>query len=66
MAVWTGNKDGSNMRGVSGASGAGEIFGAIIREIDPESRIMESPKYEENTPHTSSNTPSLVLTSPLP
>ncbi len=26
IAVWTGNKDGSNMRGVSGASGAGEIF----------------------------------------
>lgn len=35
IGVWTGNKDGSNMQGVSGASGAGEIFAQIVRVIDP-------------------------------
>ncbi len=33
VAVWAGNFDGSPMRWVSGVSGAGPIFNAIMREI---------------------------------
>jgi penicillin-binding protein 1C len=43
IGVWTGNKDGSNMQGISGASGAGEIFAQIIRTIDPRGLSMSSP-----------------------
>lgn len=35
VAAWSGNKDGSNMKGVSGATGAGEIFSRIVRELEP-------------------------------
>lgn len=34
LAVWSGNKDGSNMKGVSGATGAGEIFSRIVASIE--------------------------------
>lgn len=30
IGVWTGNKDGENMKGVTGATGAGEIFRRIV------------------------------------
>jgi penicillin-binding protein 1C len=35
IAVWSGNKDGSNMKGVSGATGAGEIFSRIVTVLEP-------------------------------
>jgi penicillin-binding protein 1C len=34
LAVWSGNKDGSNMKGVSGATGAGEIFSKIVAALE--------------------------------
>lgn len=34
LAVWSGNKDGSNMKGVSGATGAGEIFSRIVTTLE--------------------------------
>jgi membrane carboxypeptidase/penicillin-binding protein PbpC len=44
LAVWSGNKDGSNMKGVSGASGAGEIFSRIIREFESADGAPEEEK----------------------
>lgn len=35
LAVWSGNKDGSNMKGVSGATGAGEIFSRLVTSLEP-------------------------------
>lgn len=35
LAVWSGNKDGSNMKGVSGATGAGEIFSRVVADLEP-------------------------------
>ena len=64
IGVWTGNKDGSNMQGVSGASGAGEIFAQVVREIDPIGNAFPSallPKSLSNTPATKS----LEITRPL-
>jgi penicillin-binding protein 1C len=48
IGVWTGNKDGSNMQGVSGASGAGEIFAQIVRAIDPAGLSSRTPLPEVN------------------
>lgn len=39
IGVWVGNKDGEMMRGVSGASGAGEIFHKIVD-------LLETDKYK--------------------
>lgn len=47
------------MRGVSGATGAGEIFGRIVREIDP------SPSDRRETVSERSIAPFLSVTSPL-
>ncbi|MDP2104013.1 MAG: penicillin-binding transpeptidase domain-containing protein, partial [Candidatus Gracilibacteria bacterium] len=35
IGVWTGNKSGENMKGVSGATGAGEIFRRIVYTLEP-------------------------------
>lgn len=48
IGVWTGNKDGSNMQGVSGASGAGEIFAQIVRTIDPRGLSSSTPLPKTN------------------
>jgi len=45
IAVWVWNKDGSNMKWVSGASGAGDIFAKIIAEI--ENKIKNENEYFE-------------------
>ncbi len=59
IGVWTGNKNAENMYGVSWASGAGEIFSRIVRDLDP--------WKEENTEITASKnpTPFLAITTPL-
>lgn len=36
--VWVGNKDGSEMKWVSGATGAGDIFKRIVYELDNEKK----------------------------
>lgn len=41
IAIWSGNKDGSNMRGVSGATGAGEIFSRFVESLEPAGRAPE-------------------------
>lgn len=41
IAVWSGNKDGSNMRGVSGATGAGEIFARFVNALEPVGRAPD-------------------------
>lgn len=47
IGVWAGNKDGSNMRGVSGATGAGEIFAAIVNELgESEGRVVPESKRD--------------------
>ena len=42
IGVWTGNKDGENMRGVTGASGAGEIFAGIVQELGGEKLLSDT------------------------
>ena len=37
IGVWAGNKDGSDMQGVSGATGAGEIFRKVVEYREPTS-----------------------------
>ncbi len=46
IAVWTGNKDGSNMRGVSGATGAGEIFARVVAAL-PDATLVQSPLQKD-------------------
>ena len=36
IGVWTGNKNGENMKWVSGATGAGEIFARIVYALEKE------------------------------
>ncbi len=36
VGVWAGNKDGTPMKGVSGATGAGDLFAAVVRLLEPE------------------------------
>lgn len=59
IGVWTGNKSGKNMKGVSGASGAGEIFRKIVYALEP---IGEEQKTK-NLPPKSQNY--LTITNPL-
>jgi len=35
IGVWTGNKNAENMKGVSGATGAGELFSRIVYALEP-------------------------------
>jgi penicillin-binding protein 1C len=59
IGVWTGNKSGEDMKGVSGATGAGEIFRRIVYNLEKEE--------QKNTPQKlSANTQSyLTITNPL-
>ena len=59
IGVWTGNKSGENMKWVSGATGAGEIFAKIVYALEPEETI---PQIQENKKASS---PFLTITSPL-
>lgn len=61
IGVWTGNKDGENMKGVSGASGAGEIFGGIVRKLEAETSIsgLTPKEFAKN------ESPFVEITSPL-
>jgi penicillin-binding protein 1C len=54
IGVWTGNKDGENMRGVTGASGAGEIFAGIIQELGGE-KLITDPISTESISHIQSD-----------
>ncbi len=60
LAVWSGNKDGTNMKGVSGATGAGEIFGRIVRELVPPGSGPEEVRLDAR------KTGYLEIVSPLP
>jgi penicillin-binding protein 1C len=61
IGVWAGNKDGSNMKGVSGVSGAGDIFNNIVyyleKDFQTPSAIPRSIPQEK---------PYLNITKPLP
>lgn len=60
IAIWIGNKDGSNMKGVSGVSGAGDIFNNIVYMLEKDDQI---PLY---TPQPSVQVqPYLHITKPL-
>jgi len=66
IGVWTGNKDGSNMRGVSGASGAGEIFAGIVNELGEAGGKAEpeiAPPIKEVSNEFSKD--AITITSPL-
>jgi len=59
VGVWVGNKDGSEMKGVSGASGAGDIFNKIVYALEPiPERQLPSTFQKESQPY-------LSITSPL-
>ncbi|MDD4151504.1 MAG: transglycosylase domain-containing protein [Candidatus Gracilibacteria bacterium] len=60
IGVWVGNKDASNMKGVSGASGAGEVFRNIVYYLEPDN--IEQ-KAKENIDEKIDNY--LEITSPL-
>jgi membrane carboxypeptidase/penicillin-binding protein PbpC len=73
IGIWAGNKDGSNMRGVSGASGAGEIFAAIVNELgESEGQIVPefARKSDIRTTKPTAAKPlshePLTISSPLP
>lgn len=61
VGVWVGNKDGSEMKGVSGATWAGEIFRKIIMFLDTKNPIWEKVITLENTSQEY-----LEIISPLP
>ncbi|MDD2486753.1 MAG: transglycosylase domain-containing protein [Candidatus Gracilibacteria bacterium] len=42
IGVWTGNKDGANMKGVSGATGAGELFSRIVNYLEVPKSVVSS------------------------
>ncbi|MDD2516270.1 MAG: transglycosylase domain-containing protein [Candidatus Gracilibacteria bacterium] len=60
IGVWSGNKDGSFMKGVSGASGAGEIFASIVNNLEKDNKENKPVILEKNTKEY------LEITSPLP
>lgn len=47
--VWVGNKDWSEMKGVSGATGAGDIFRKIVYELDNKETKSNIVSLEKNT-----------------
>jgi penicillin-binding protein 1C len=59
IGVWTGNKSGENMKGVSGATGAGEIFRRIVYTLEP---TGQDPKPSTLVSKTQNY---LTITSPL-
>ncbi|MDD5213548.1 MAG: transglycosylase domain-containing protein [Candidatus Gracilibacteria bacterium] len=69
IGVWVGNKDASNMKGVSGASGAGEVFRNIVYYLEP-TDIVETKYFSNNKENRNENIRSLQekyleITSPL-
>lgn len=59
IGVWTGNKSWENMKGVSGATGAGEIFRKIVYAIEKSEQIPVAQKKIEETKEY------LVISNPL-
>ncbi|MDD5376744.1 MAG: transglycosylase domain-containing protein [Candidatus Gracilibacteria bacterium] len=49
IGVWTGNKSGENMKGVTGATGAGEIFRRIVYALEKkvEEQAPTKPQIQE-------------------
>ncbi|NCP76697.1 hypothetical protein GW830_00940 [bacterium] len=45
IGVWTGNKSGEDMKGVTGATGAGEIFRRIVYTLESKEQ-QQTPKKE--------------------
>lgn len=58
--VWVGNKDGSEMKWVSGATGAGDIFKKIVYELDNEKKYTPTVILEKESISY------IKITSPLP
>lgn len=63
VGVWVGNKDGAAMKGVSGATGAGDLFAAVVRLLEPESAPDETADAAVLPPAPSA---AVTVTSPLP
>lgn len=61
IGIRIGNKDGSNMKGVSGVSGAGDIFNNIVYMLE---KSAQSPSYTPQPPMQVA--PYLHITKPLP
>lgn len=61
IAVWVGNKDGANMKGVSGVSGAWDIFNNIVYFLQTKT---QTPNILPQLP--SKTLPYLNITKPLP
>ncbi|MFA5917811.1 MAG: transglycosylase domain-containing protein [Candidatus Gracilibacteria bacterium] len=59
IGVWAGNKDGSEMKGVSGASGAGEIFKNVVDYLEKDNGQSDIKKLKKE------NINYLEITSPL-
>ncbi len=59
IGVWTGNKSGENMKWVSGATWAWEIFAKIVYALEPEETIPEIHESKKES------LPFLTITSPL-
>jgi len=59
IGVWTGNKNGEDMKGVSGATGAGEIFRRIVYALEKteEQQYPKKSKAEKQS--------YLIITNPL-
>lgn len=58
IAVWVGNKNGENMKWVSGATGAGGIFRKIVYFLESEEYQNEPVYYEKNSlPYVSITNP---------
>lgn len=59
IGVWTGNKSGEDMKGVSGATGAGEIFRRIVYVLEKEEQKNTPQKLSSETKNY------LTITNPL-
>lgn len=59
IGIWTGNKSGENMKGVTGATGAGEIFRRIVYALEQkeQSQIASKPLNQKQE--------YLIITNPL-
>ncbi len=64
VLVWVGNSDGSNMRNVSGITGAGPLFHKIMNLVMENYEKKNFPEFQENENETSINN-NLRILSPL-
>lgn len=48
IGVWTGNKSGEDMKGVTGATGAGEIFRRIVYALEKKEQEQSPTKLQAN------------------